>query len=253
MPFRFALDRPDYSDLASGRVLYSLPGHPAFPVRLASEIFQRCFALWKNGNPSELPMVYDPCCGAGYLLTVLAYLHGDLIRALAASDIDPKAVEFAQRNLSLLTIAGLDRRIGELAADHARYGKELHLLALESAHRMRKQIDRMSPLPSRVFQADAGNPADLQRGLSGSKVDLVITDIPYGRHSEWLGRLHDDPHPIRELLNSLLAVLSPTSLVAVASDKAQKISRESYRRIERFSIGKRQVVILIPEISIAHS
>ena len=44
MQYKFAKEQPDYSDLASGRVFYSLPGHPAFPVRLASEVFQRCLA-----------------------------------------------------------------------------------------------------------------------------------------------------------------------------------------------------------------
>ena len=45
MQYLYATERPDYSDLASGRVFYSLPGHPAFPIRLASEIFQRCLAF----------------------------------------------------------------------------------------------------------------------------------------------------------------------------------------------------------------
>jgi hypothetical protein len=247
VPYRFAIDRPDYSDLSSGRVFYSLPGYPAFPVRLASEVFQRCFMHQQSAGAIEPPSLYDPCCGAAYLLNVLAYLHGPSIRALAASDVDPTAVELAGRNLELLTAEGLDRRIAALGADYARYGKESHRQALNSARRMRERIGRMPAIPTRVFQADAGIPADLQRGLSGSKVDLVITDIPYGQHSAWRGKLRDKPHPIWNLLDTLLEVLSPTGLVAVASDKAQKISHESYRRIERFSIGKRQVVILKPE------
>src|SRR5438128_795255 len=40
MPFKFAVERENYADYASGKVFYNLPGHPAFPVRLASEIFQ---------------------------------------------------------------------------------------------------------------------------------------------------------------------------------------------------------------------
>jgi hypothetical protein len=247
VPYRFAIERPDYSDLSSGRVFYSLPGHPAFPIRLASEIFQRCLAHRQAAGYSGPPALYDPCCGAAYLLSVLAYLHGPSIRALAASDVDPTAVELARRNLELLTAEGLDRRIAALGADYARFGKDSHRQALESACRLRERIGRMSLIPTRVFQADAGNPADILRGLNGSKVDLVITDIPYGRHSVWHGTLRDESHSVWNLLNALLEVLSPTGLVAVAADKAQKISHESYRRIERFSIGKRQVVILKPE------
>ncbi len=247
MPYRYAIDRPDYSDLSSGRVFHSLPGHPAFPIRLASEIFQRCLADRRAAGSSGPVSLYDPCCGGGYLLSVLLYLHGESIGAVAASDVDPTAVEIARRNLELLAMDGLDRRIKALAADYSNYGKDSHREALESARRMREQIGRMSPLPTRVFQADAGIPADLQRGLNGATADIVITDIPYGQHSAWQGTLHDESHPVWNLLDALRAVLSQAGLVAVASDKAQKISHEGYRRIERFSIGKRQVVIVRPE------
>lgn len=39
MEYRCATERPDDSNLSSGRVFYSRAGHPVFPVRLASEIF----------------------------------------------------------------------------------------------------------------------------------------------------------------------------------------------------------------------
>ncbi len=58
MPYQFAVDRPNYSDLASGRVLYSVPGHHAFPVRLASEIFQRCLAYLRAAG---IPIGRDNC------------------------------------------------------------------------------------------------------------------------------------------------------------------------------------------------
>jgi 23S rRNA (guanine2535-N1)-methyltransferase len=55
MQYKYEKTMLDYSDLASGRVFYSLPGHPAFPIRLASEIFQRCLAsratVYKNTTP----------------------------------------------------------------------------------------------------------------------------------------------------------------------------------------------------------
>ena len=70
MQYQFATERPDYSDLASGRVLYSMPGHPAFPIRLGSEILQRCLALRRAAGYSSPVVLYDPCCGTGYLVTV---------------------------------------------------------------------------------------------------------------------------------------------------------------------------------------
>src|SRR5258707_9906392 len=133
MPYKFALGRPDYSDLAAGQVLYSQAGRPAFPVRLASEMFQRCLAFRAARGREEALSLYDPCCGAAYHLTTLAFLHRGSIREIIASDVDPLAVQLARRNLGLLALAGLDQRIGELAALHHRFGKESHRAALDSA------------------------------------------------------------------------------------------------------------------------
>src|SRR6266498_5343207 len=58
MQYKYEKGFVDYSDLASGRVFYSSPGYPAFPVRLASEIFQRCMAhretIYQNTTPCTL-------------------------------------------------------------------------------------------------------------------------------------------------------------------------------------------------------
>ncbi|MGN6758376.1 MAG: rRNA methyltransferase, partial [Thermomicrobiales bacterium] len=35
MPYQFARERLNYAAFASGQVLHSLPGRPAFPARLA--------------------------------------------------------------------------------------------------------------------------------------------------------------------------------------------------------------------------
>jgi len=48
MKYRFEVERKDYSDFASGRVLYSAPNTTAFPVRLASEIVQRAFDILES-------------------------------------------------------------------------------------------------------------------------------------------------------------------------------------------------------------
>src|SRR5215211_5646025 len=132
MQYKYETEPQDYSDLASGRVLYSVSGHPAFPVRLASEIFQRCIAqretIYQTSTPCTL---YDPCCGAAYHLSVLGYLHGKHIREIIASDIDDKAVDLARRNLGLLSVAGLDQRIHEITTMIEQYDKDSHRDALK--------------------------------------------------------------------------------------------------------------------------
>ena len=112
MRYRFATERQDYSDLSGGHVFYSRPGFPAFPVRLASELFQRAAAMLP---PSSYPIsLFDPCCGSGYLLAVIGMLHRPQIEQLHGNDIDPEAVALATRNLGLVTPAGLTNRHAEL-------------------------------------------------------------------------------------------------------------------------------------------
>jgi tRNA G10 N-methylase Trm11 len=245
MPYRFATEAPNYSDLASGRVFYSLAGQPAFPIRLASEIFQRCLALRQKNGLSGRGVLYDPCCGAGYLISLLGYLHRAEIRAVLGSDINPAAVAVAERNLELLHEAGLKRRMAEIAELARRYGKESHRQALQSCLVIREHLRQTTerfPLATRAFQADAFDGQALSQGLNGAQVDLVLTDVPYGLHSVWQGAHSGEA--VWALLDALQGVLVPGGLVAAAADKQQKVAHDRYQRLERFQVGKRKVTIL---------
>ena len=251
MQYKYATENLDYSDFSSGRVLYSLPGHPAFPIRLASEIFQRCVALRKTIYENSTPCIlYDPCCGAAYHLSVLAFLHGEHIQKIIASDVDEKAVALAKRNLGLLSSAGLDNRIGEISKMLEQYGKDSHKDALRSANILK---NKLLSLPEnhlhriKVFQANATNSEEIFKHIKAKSVDIVFTDVPYGQHSHWHdSELNESSNPLWSMLNALLGVLSSLSLVAIVSDKQQKVAHESYQRVEQFQIGKRRVVILKP-------
>ena len=248
MQYQYVKEQRDYSDLASGRVFLSLSGHPAFPVRLASEIFQRCMArretIYKNATRCVL---YDPCCGAAYHLSVLAYLHREHIQEVIGSDVDEKAVALAKRNLELVSIAGLDNRIIEISAMSEQYGKASHKDALRSAQTVRSNslaLAQKYPVKTRVFRADATERKEISNNIRAKSVDIVFTDVPYGQHSDWYSSEGIDP--IEAMLDVLRNVLSRSSLVAITSDKRQKVSHEKYQRIEQFKIGKRRVVILKP-------
>jgi hypothetical protein len=245
MEYKFATERANYADLASGSVFYSLPGHPAFPVRLASEIYQRCLAL--RGQGRSPCTIYDPCCGAAYHLSVIAYLHWDSICRVVCSDIDKKAVQLAERNLGLLTPAGMERRSREISAMVHLYDKASHKGALESITRMQEQVSRLSavrPIQTHVFRANATQAASLREGLQDTSIDVIITDIPYGQNSRW--EAAKAPNPSWAMLEALFECLSPKSIVAIASDKSQIISHEKYTRLEKFQLGKRNVVFLKP-------
>ncbi len=247
MQYKYERESQDYSDLASGRVFYSIPGHPAFPVRLASEIFQRCLAqretIYQTSTPCTL---YDPCCGAAYHLSVLGYLHGRHIREIIASDIDPKAVDLAKRNLGLLSVGGLDQRIHEINTMIENYNKDSHRDALKSAELLQKQViaaAQDNPLKTKVFQANVMDKNRILENIPPGSVDIVFTDIPYGQHSQWQDADRFS-NPLGSMLDALVDVLSSSSIVAIASDKGQKISHEKYQRIEQFQVGKRRVVFL---------
>jgi len=245
MEYKYAKEQQDYSDYASGRVFYSISGHPAFPVRLATEIFQRCMAhrqaMYQIASPCVL---YDPCCGTAYHLSVLTYLHRQSIREIVASDVDEKAVSLAEKNLCLLNMVGLENRIAEIKSMLERYGKDSHKDALKSANILKTRLSQEHALVTKTFQVNILDKADLLQKLPSHSIDLVFTDVPYGQYSAWHGP--DVSNPLWSMLESLLAVLSSSSLVAVVSDKGQKATHESYQRIEQFQVGKRRTTILRP-------
>lgn len=247
MQYKYAIEQKDYSDYSSGRVFYSLPGHPAFPVRLASEIFQRCLAyreaIYHVSTPATL---YDPCCGAAYHLSVLAYLHGEHVRAIIASDIDEPSVAVARRNLGLLHLDGLEQRMGEIANLLEQYGKASHHDALRSASVLKKRLSSAAhTLETRVFQANATDSKEISSNIKRRSVDIVFTDVPYGQQSYWRDSVASS-NPLNSILEALLGGLSSSAIVAIVSDKQQKVSHAGYERIERFQVGKRRIVILRP-------
>jgi len=251
MPYKFATQQLDYSDLASGRVLYSLPSHPAFPIRLASEIFQRCVARRAATSDALRHTVFDPCCGSAYHLSTLAYGHWPAIQEIVCSDINPQAVQVATRNLALLTPEGLDQRIQELTEKYHAYGNESFQVALKSAAALRAQVLSLAtqqPIRTRVFQASAFDVEVLVSQLGDTCVDVVLTDVPYGQRSQWqIDSLDPTQSPIGAMLNALQSVLHAGSIVAIVADKQQKVTHAGYERVERFQMGKRQVVLLKPQ------
>lgn len=128
------------------------------------------------------------------------------------------------------------------------FGKESHADALHSLARLVEKT-AAAPPAVRVFEANVFDPSALRDGLQGAAPDLVFSDVPYGNMSAWQAAQEETanaPAAVWRMLDSLLAVLTPRSLVAIAADKNQKIAHPGYRRADRFQVGKRQVVFLRP-------
>lgn len=249
MPYQFTPSDQDYSDFASGRVFYGAPGRAVFPVRLISEIFLRCQAIRQKQGLTAPVTIHDPCCGSAYHLAVCAWLHWPHIKTIIGSDVDADALSFAARNLGLLTAVGLHNRITEIETLHATYGKASHADARQSAARLQQQLRQNlahHAIETRLFAANALEPEMLRRELAEQSVDIVVADVPYGRRTNWHGVTTDTANPLWQLLDSLLVVLSPHTLVAIAADKSQMCNHDQYVRRGKFQVGKRRVFLLQP-------
>ena len=214
MKFRFEPTK-DWTDFASGRVLYNYPGSPAFPARLASELFQRC-AAYLNATDCLPPYnLYDPCCGGAHLLTVVGLLHGTKLRTISGSDVEPQALEFACKNLGLLRREGLEKRQEKLLSDAERFGKPSHTEAVVSAERLLAlPVFRSDAPQTHVFRADAGNlnPHDLRW-----QPHILLADLPYGDLVQWQG---DEQS---QVLAGWVELVGPGGVIAVVHPKQQNL------------------------------
>lgn len=240
MEYRYCEDR-NWEDFSSGRVLRSAGGAPNFPVRLGCELYRRALSHCERKEEIRL---YDCCCGGGYLLTVLGLLNQESISHIYASDIEGGVLETAGKNLSLLSREGMERRRQELLQLFALYGKPSHAQAAESAGRLAALLKR--EIPCTVFQADAGMPLN-----PGEKIDILITDIPYGDLTVWEGQGEDGQTAqsgrkgggLDRLIRNLTECLGEKTVFVIVMDKGQKLQTDGLKILEKGNVGKRRFYI----------
>ncbi|GAB6927060.1 hypothetical protein JCM10914A_10430 [Paenibacillus sp. JCM 10914] len=244
MEYLYESVQRSYEDYASGRVLYNAHGTTSFPVRLASEIAQRCFHILEQKGAGGPYSLYDPCCGGAYLLTVLGLMHGQRFSSVIGSDVNPEVLAIANKNLSLLTHQGLDHRIGQLQELFERYHKPSHQEALQSAARLKVLLDRSRLEDASCYPADITDSQSQAALNRPAGIHMVITDLPYGDIVSWHG---GSGEPVREFFEQIHPMLDPGhSVVAVIADKGQKLRHDRFKRLQQFKAGKRQVAILEP-------
>jgi len=236
MIYKYVKKKEPYNDLSSGRVLYNAPGFTAFPVRLASEIAQRCFAILESMGSKGPFTIYDPCCGGAYLLTYLGFLHSNRLYKIIASDYTPRAIDIAKKNLSLLQIKGIKKRIDELNSLANTYCKSSHKEAGRSALNLLKLIKPSMEIV--CFKADITQESD-----DPFKADIIIVDFPYGSLTQW-NTIEADP--LDAFFKNIISYLKlETSILVIVTDKSQKLMPSTFKRIEYFKIGKRQVSLFL--------
>jgi len=233
----------NYEDFASGRVLYNARGTTAFPVRLASEIAQRCMGFLESKGVSGPYSVYDPCCGGAYLLTVIGLLHGGRVDRVYASDVNAEVLGVADKNLSLLTPGGLGERRAELGRLFELYGKASHRDAVASADRLGSLLAGSRIESVETFAADITKPGEVPPEQCRD-VNLVITDLPYGDIVSWTG---DSADPVNDLFELAYERMAPSrSVLAIIADKSQKLRHDKFKRLQSVKIGKRVFGIFEP-------
>ncbi len=230
MEYKYCL-KTNFEDLASGRVIYGNEGIPNFPVRLINEIYRRCL---EYKTLKENLTIYDPCCGGGYLLTVLGFCNELTIKKLIGSDIDESMIKYARKNIELITHQGLDKRINEIECLIEQYNKQSHIDAKRSALNLKTLVKEDKEIS--VFQADCTKTLpDI------GQIDIIITDIPYGNLVSWKD---DSSNPLNQMLERLAEISNTETILALSMDKKQKINSSSWERLEKQSIGKRKFEIL---------
>ncbi|MBD3921820.1 hypothetical protein H8B09_23875 [Paenibacillus sp. PR3] len=248
MEYRYEAEPRSYEDYASGRVLLNAHGTTAFPVRLASEIYQHGKAyLASKGRTNDLTL-YDPCCGGAHLLTSIGIQHGRDLNRIIGTDIDHRVLEVARRNLSMVNADGMQHRLGQLREMALAYGKASHEEAVASAERLLMLIEQRGRMLE--VQCDAhdavgqSSSSEMLDKLNG-EVDFVFTDVPYGEIVQWSDADDgDNVDPVGKMLGNLVPRLAPISVVAIVADKKQKVEHPAYRRLKKLKVGKRQIVFL---------
>lgn len=242
MQFKFEPIKKDYSDFSSDKLLVNAPRTPAFPVRVASEIMARSLSFLSTADGLTL---YDPCCGGGHLLTVLGFCYSKNLKNIYGSDIDIKALEYAQKNLSLLTPEGLSKKKKALQSNDEKQDEKTQLEALNSAKRLEKQLfhTRYPKKDIQCFHWDITRkkPAHLKN------VNIVMTDLPYGKMSDWQGAGAAQNNPNKQMLNNIYQTLDlNNSIVTIICNKQEKINHQKFEQVKRLKHGKRQFIFLRP-------
>ncbi len=228
----------NFEDYSSGRVIYGGSGATNFPVRLSNQIFELCVNYLTSKGVKVPYAIFDPFCGFAYTLTTLGFIYGSQIKQLYASDVDNKSVEFAAKNLALLTSEGIDGRISELKDLISKFGKDSHKEALVSAQRLKHQ----TPMQIEVdcFNHDILSQTKLPDNVRN--IDLVIVDLPYGQLTGWKS-VNEHSSNCQVFLAHIKDCLSERAVVAITADKKQSIEHMGYERIKKFNTGKRKTVL----------
>lgn len=233
MDFKYVITDQNYEKYSAWRVLYGAHGAAPFPVRLIDEIFQRACELLGSAHNLKL---YDPCVWSGYMMTIIWLLHWWMIEALDWSDIDEKMIEVAKKNLGLLSVVWMQKRIEELKEYVKLYGKQSHVDTIKDAELLLEWVSKLQHNIQTQCRVQ-----DIDTIKTDTTYDMVITDLPYGNLTSlhWNVDLH-------EVIEKLWSVLREWGVLVLVSDKKQHFRDFSWQSFRKeLSHGKRRITFIV--------
>ena len=96
---------------------------------------------------------------------------------------------------------------------------------------------------SKIFQADIleGQTVPLRQ----SSIDLIITDLPYGKLTQWQKASNNDQR-VQLFLDAVKSYLKPHVIVAIVTNKKEAMHYDGFSKIKSFVVGKRKIYLLSP-------
>ena len=95
------------------------------------------------------------------------------------------------------------------------YNKASHSEALESAKRIKDVIKHDINID--IFEADCTTPQNTDK-----KIDIIITDVPYGNLVDWKG---EQESGISIMMKQLSKIANPSTILAISMDKHEKVNK----------------------------
>ncbi|MFH0876134.1 MAG: hypothetical protein V1859_09430 [archaeon] len=219
-----------------GRYLDTNPGTPFVTSGIAISSLN---ILSGHLNGTNGFYIYDPFCGNGVLLACAVMVLKGRIKGVYASDISNEACRTTAANLErICTRAGRERFFGAMSRRRQRTYADLI-----------EYLTDMEDVPFLVGIADASNCDQVRAVLDGNRINLVVTDPPYGNMSDFCSGESGTSDEVMGIGASMQVVHGHMAkkshvLMFTGTRIPRRCTPDGYHRVDYQEIGRRNLHIL---------